>query len=82
MMKSFAAVATLALVAFATQPTLAQEKKDAKQASGEQTVAGLPTLPTDSIEDLFAMRESWGTEPSMSSAKPGGEKSGGEKSKK
>jgi hypothetical protein len=74
-MKSLAAVATLALVAFATQPALAQEKKE----SGTETVAGLPTLPTDSVEALFAMREKWGTEPTMSS--PGGGSDSGSKDK-
>lgn len=66
-MKSLATVATLFLVAFALQPALAQDAKDTK-GTGTETVAGLPILPTDSLEQLFKMRASWGTEPVQSSA--------------
>lgn len=64
-MKSLATVATLLLAVFAVQPALAQEDTEA------ETVAGLPILPTTSTSDLLAMRDKWGTEPSMSTAQPG-----------
>ncbi len=67
-MKSLVTTATLLIAALAWQPALAQDSK--KEAA--ETVAGLPTLPTTSVDDVLAMREGWGTKPSMSSAQPSG----------
>lgn len=67
MMKFLATVATLVLMAFALQPALAQDKKETK-GTGTETVAGRPIFPTGDLEALFKMRESWGTEPSVTSA--------------
>jgi len=36
----------------------------ATPAAAATEVAGRPALPTTSVEDLFKMREQWGTKPS------------------
>lgn len=67
---------TMGFAAFALQPALAQEKKATEETA---MVAGRPTLPTTSVEDLFKMREQWGTEPSIRSAEAKPEKTEGKK---
>lgn len=66
-MRSLVTAATLLLAASAWQPALAQESKD---SGTNETVAGLPILPTTSVDDVLAMREQWGTKPSVSTAQP------------
>ncbi len=63
--RSLLALATLVLAGTAA-PVV-----PAVSAPGANEVAGRPALPTTSSEDIFKVRESWGTAPSSGKqAKP------------